>query len=443
MAAYPNNTFEQVQTYQRANLAYLINSCCFIKTFNTKFKDFNKRTANLGSSIMYDLPPRATTSRGLVVNFQDMAQRQQTITCDQAENAAYAFTDQQFIFNAEQYMDQFGKTATSELANSIEANVALNANSSVPVNTIVNGQTVPTGALHTESGPFRFYGDGTTAINSYQQLAQMIANYKNFGAPKSDIKVYIPDVAVPAIVGTGLNQFAQNRNNDIAMSWELGSWGGATYYTSNLLPQQNAGTVGNENITLTVTGTNDPTGVNITQITFSGASASDANAVKAGDLFEFQDNVSGKPNLRFLTFIGHKPCAQKVQFRATANAASDVSGNVTVSLLAGSDNQGLTSAPTMNQNLNHAIQAGMQVRALPDHVCGLVVGGNAAFLAMPQLPGTSPFVSSSEVDETTGVSMRNYYGYQLGLNSTGFVNDCIWASSIPPEYAMRIAFPLS
>lgn len=439
--ALPNNTLQQVQTYQESGLAYLQNLCCFVSTANTKFKDFQNKTANLGDSISFDLPPRYTSANGLVVNFQASQERLQTLTCDQAGNTAFAFTDQQFVFNVRDYMEKFGKSATEELANKVESNIALNADSSVPVMTInSNGQSVPTGALHTESGPFRFFGDGVTAINSYQQLAQMIANFKNFGAVKTGIKVYLPDTIVPAIIGSGLNQFAPERNNKDAMSWEIGAFGTppVEYYQSNLLPIHTAGTIGEDGTVLTVVSTNDPTGANVTQITFSGA-GTDSNAIKSGDLLQFNDGVAGKPNMRFLTFIGHTPSAQPVQFRATANAASS-GGNVTVTLSAGS--QGLVSQAGANQNINNPITAGMQVSVLPSHRCGLVVGGDALYLAMPALPNTTPFPSSNKSDPNTGVSMRNYYGTMFGQNQQGFVYDCIWASTLVPEYAMRIAFPL-
>lgn len=44
----PTNILQQVQTYQLSNLAYLQNLNCFVATANTKFKDFEKLTANLG-----------------------------------------------------------------------------------------------------------------------------------------------------------------------------------------------------------------------------------------------------------------------------------------------------------------------------------------------------------------------------------------------------------
>jgi len=48
MAVFPNNTLQQVQTYQRSSLGLLLNLCCHISTANTRFKDFNNVQANLG-----------------------------------------------------------------------------------------------------------------------------------------------------------------------------------------------------------------------------------------------------------------------------------------------------------------------------------------------------------------------------------------------------------
>lgn len=442
--ALPSNILQQVQTYQKSNLALLENLNCFMNVCNSKFKDFEKITANLGSSVTFDLPPRFTTAQGLVASFQAAQQRVLTLTCDQATNTSYAFTAQERIFNVEKdtdsYMEVFGKSAVAEMGANIEANLALNANSHVPVYSVVNGQSVPTGALHTESGPYRFYGDGTSAISSYQQLAQMIANFKNYGSVNQGIKVILPDVNVPPIVGTGLNQFAPRRNDEIAMSWEVGEFGTppVMYYQSNLLPIHTAGNVGQNNSTLTVVSTNDPTGAAISSITFSGATASDASAIKSGDLLQFQDNVSGKPNMRYLTFIGHTVSAQPVQVRALADAAADGSGNVTVSIT-----PTLQSTSGGNQNINNNIVAGMQAKALPSHKCGLVIGGDALFLAMPRLPDQDPFPTAAEYDPDTGMSIRMTYGSLFGQNQMGMIHDATWGSVLVPEYSMRIAFPVS
>jgi hypothetical protein len=438
MATMPDNILQQVATYQKESLAFLLNSMVFVSTANTKFKDFPTKVAQLGQTVNIQLQNRYTTTVGLVASIQATVERLQSLTCDQAANSSYGFTAQDFMFNADQYMDSFGKSAMVELASYIEENVGKNATSSVPVMTVnSNGQSVPTGALYTNSGPYRFYGDGTTPINSFGQLAQMLANFRNYGNA-GDIKVYLPDVYVPSIVNSGLNQFALNRNNDLAMSWELGRFNNATFYSSNLLPIHYAGNVGDNGQTLTVVSTNDPTGANITQITFSGASNNDVNAIKANDLLQFNDDVGSFPNLRYLTFTGHAPSASPVQFRATADAESNGSGQVTVNIF-----PALQSTPGANQNLTNAIQAGMQVSVLPSHQSGLVVSGNAFYIAMPALPNTDPYKSSNQYDMDSGVSIRNYYGYVLGQNQNLYVNDCIWGSTLVPEYSMRLAFPLS
>lgn len=435
MAVFPNNILQQVQTYQRSGLALLQNLCCHISTANTKFKDFDQIQANLGSVVTFDLPPRATTVAGLVAAFQPAVQRVQTLACDQANNSSFAVTSQQRIFNLEKgeedYMRVFGKSFIAELSTQVEGNIAKNWDSSV------RSQLDDT--LNTFSGPYRFFGNGSTALTSYQQLSQAIMLFKNYGSVAEGIKVYLPDTVVPSIVGSGLNQFVPKRNDDIAMSWEVGDFGTplVNYYQSNLMPIHVSGNVGIDGDALTVISTNDPTGQSVTQITVSGASASDSNAVFSGDLFQFQD-ISGFPNMRYLTFIGHFPSANPVQFRVTSDAASDGSGNVVLSIT-----PALNWAGGQNQNLNNPIQAGMEILGLPSHRCGGILGGEAFYLAMPQLPEQSPYDTANEYDEDTGCSLRLTYGSLFGQNQTGMIYDETHGSVIVPEYSMRYIIPLS
>jgi hypothetical protein len=436
MAVFPNNILQQVQTYQRSSLALLQNLCCHITTANTKFKDFDKIQANLGSTVTFDLPPRATTTAGLVAAFQPAVQRVQQLVCDQANNSSFAVTSQQRIFNLEKgeedYMRVFGESFIAEIGTQVEGNVALNWASAVTSQLTSN--------LNTFSGPYRYFGNGFTALTSYQQLSQAIMFFKNYGSVAKGIKVYLPDTVVPSVVGNGLNQFVPQRNDDIAQSWEIGDFGTprVNYYQSNLMPIHVSGDTGVNQQTLTVVSVNDPTGQNVTQITVSGATASDANAVYSGDLFEFQDGVTGQPNMRYLTFIGHFPSANAVQFRATANAAANASGVVTINIT-----PALNWAGGQNQNVNNPIVAGMQILGLPSHRCGGILGGEAFYLAMPQLPEQDPFPTANEYDEVTGASLRLSYGSIFGQNQTGMIYDETHGSVIVPEYSMRYVIPLS
>jgi hypothetical protein len=447
--ATPTNILQTVQTYQRSGLAFLENLNCLIAdVVNSKFKDFENFTANLGSSVSFDIPPRAVTNQGLVATFNPAVQLIKTLSVTQAVNSSIAFTAQERIFNVEkegdEYINIFGEANIKEIANTIEIDLANQAQSGVVYQSGPNA-----GQMQTDSGPFRFFGNGTTPINSYQQLAQMITNFKNWGSVTHGIKVILPDTAVPAIVGSGLNEFALKRNDDIAMSWFVGDFGfpPVKYYQSNLLPVHTSGTVGNGASTLgggklTVVSTNDPTGANITQITFSGATANDANAIFSGDMAQIVFGVSGQPNVYFNTYIGSAISGSPVQIRAVGNAGANSSGQVTVTL-----SSPLTTSPV--QRLNGAIQistnivAGMQFQFLPTHQCGLVVGGDAFYLAMPRLPDQAPYYTAAEYDESTGVSMRLTYGSQFGQNSTGWIYDAVWGSHLVSEFCMRIAFPLA
>jgi hypothetical protein len=435
----PANILKQVITYNDSGLAYLENLNCFISTFNKKFRNFQNEPGQLGQTVQYTRPYRAIVKNGLVASFQSAQQIFGTLTCDQAGNSAMQFTAQQFIFQVKDYMEQFGKARVEELSAEIESNVARNADSSVPVMTVNDdGESVPTGELHTESGPNRFYGNGITQINSFQQLAQMLALNAEYGMPNGSPDVYLPNMAIPAIVGTGLNQFVPARNEEFANSWDLGTYKGsnARYYRSNLLPIHYSGTVGNEQLTLTVVSTNDPTGANITQITCSGAGAN--GTLLSGDLGQFVDGVSGFRDMRYLTYTGHKPCQVPVQFRLTDDYQANGGGTITFDVF-----PALQSTIGPNQNLNQNIQAGMEITFLPDHRCGLIVNGKGGFLAMPQLPNEDPYNTSTKTNMSTGASLRLYYGSIFGKNQRGLINDAIWGSVVQPEYGVRIAFPVN
>jgi hypothetical protein len=444
MSAIPVNILQNVQTYQKAELAWLLNSFWGISEANKKFKEFNDLTANLGDTVTFDTTPRYIAYNGLVITEQPSVQRVQSLTCGQAFNIAAAYTDQQFIFNVRDYMNRFGMSAMKELGSKVEADILLNLVSGVVIN---DPQNANFGSAQIHSGPFRFYGDGNTPINSFTQLAQAVANFEDFGAASHKMRGVIPVANVPAIIGSGLNQFSPSRNDEISRNWLLGKFGGldVEWASSNLLPLHVSGTIGNAaapNNVMTVVSTNDPTGNNVTQITFSEPTGgTDANAIKAGDLFQFNDGVSGQPNMRFLTFIGHSVCQQPVQFRATANAAT-VGGAVTVSVET-INGFGLGWNPlNANYNLNNAIAAGMTVTPLPSHRAGGLMSGDQFYLAMPRLPDESPFSTVVMQDEDSGASIRHYWGSQFGLNNRAYVRDIIWGSCLVAENSLRMVFPM-
>lgn len=439
--AVPVNTLQTVQTYQKAELAWLLNTFCGIQLANKKFKNFNDLTANLGDTVTFDTTPRYIAYAGLQITQQPSVQRVQSLICSQAYNVSAGYSDQQFIFNVRDYMDRFGMAAMKELGSKIEADILKNFVSGVVIN---DPQNVNFGSAQVNSGPFRFYGDGVTPINSFTQLAQAVANFIDFGAATHKMEGILPVANIPAIVGSGLNQFAMKRNDELALRWELGAFSNTNWYENNLLPLHVSGTIGNTaspNNVMTVVSTNDVTGANVTTISFTEPTGgTDANAIKAGDLFQFNDGVSGQPNMRFLGFIGHEVSQQPVQFRAIADAAT-VAGAVTVSIQT-INGVGLVWAQNQNQNLNNAIAANMTVTPIPSHRAGILMSGDQFYMAMPRLPDESPFTTVNMTDSDSGASIRHYFGSQFGLNNRAYVRDAIWGSCLVPENSMRLVFPM-
>ncbi len=413
----PVNILQQVITYNESNLALLLNSFAFISTANMKFQRFNDDIPkNLGDTVSFDLPPRFTTTNSLVVNFQSAVQRVQQLTVSQQASTAYEFTAQQFIFNVRDYMRVFGKSAIAELGTQVESDVASLA----------------------ETNTFRFYGDGVTPISTYLQLANALAFFRNFGAAKDNTMGYLSDLTFPLIVNSGLNQFTPMRGDRESMSWEIGDFSNCKWYQSNLLKTHTAGTEGNAGSVLTVVSTVTNAEGGVIQITFSGtAAANDPNSILAYDKFQFSDGVAGQTDIRFLTFIGHKPSQSPVQFRATANAASTGGSQVTVNIY-----PALQAAAGQDQNITTPIVAGMQVTVLPDHRCGLIMAGNPLFLAMPKLPDEVPYPTSVQQDPDSGASIRQYYGSLFGQNQRGMVHDIIWGKTLVDEYSMMVALPI-
>src|SRR5580698_5841138 len=167
MSSTPVNTLQNVQLYIKAELAWLANTCWGIHNADKSLEEFNDRPGNLGDVITFDTTPRYISYDGLVITQQPSVQRVQSLICSQAKNVSAGYTDEQFIFNVRDYMDRYGIAAAEELGSAIEQDVLLNIVSGV----VGNNQNSPQYLQpQYQSGPYRFYGDGVTPINSYQQL---------------------------------------------------------------------------------------------------------------------------------------------------------------------------------------------------------------------------------------------------------------------------------
>lgn len=417
--ALPQNILQNVVTYQEANLALLQTLNCFISTANKKFINFETLTAQLGSVVSFRKPVRFTSKSSLVASAQPIEQLVQNLAVDQQESVFYEYTSEQLIFNLDDYINGYGRNATAQLGAKIEANVALNC----------------------KTAPYRFFGNGTKEINTYSQLMQAIAMHRNFGSVQGRLKMYLQDTAVPAIINSGLSQYAINRNNEIAEDWKVGRTNMCDFYESSKLPYHEAGYVGQQGYTLTISavGTADPISGAISQITCTSSGAIDGQplAIKQYDRLQFIDGVAGKPNMRFLQWIGQIDSSSPVQLQCTATAPGTAGEEVVINF-----NPPLQANPVASQNVRYLPQVGMQLWVANSHYSGMLICDDALFLAMPKLPELPPYTTLNGVDKATGATFRQYFGsVGMGTNLIGWVHDSIWGSTAVPENAMAILFP--
>lgn len=413
------NILQKVTTWNESNLALLQNYCPYIATANKKYNGFeNNIPKNLGDSVAFDSPARVTSVNSLVAQFHAIEQPIHTLTINHPISSSVTVTNLEYIFNdMEKYLRNYAKPSMCEIGSQMEKTIGLLAKT------------------HT----YRFYDGVRTPITSSGQIAKALALHHETGNTKADVKGYVDAFStVPSIVNSNLNQFVMERNEKQAMSWELGHMAGCDWYQSNLLATHFAGTEGQAQSVLTVVSVTKNADNAIVSITFSGTDAAlDPNSIKAYDKFEFSDNVSGVKNVRYLTEYGTAVSSAPVQFRAEADAASDGSNQVTVSIY-----PPLKSSSGLNQNISTDIVAGMQALVLPDHRCGLITSGSPLYVAMAKLPEQRPFDTSSMTDPKTGAAIRMTYGSEFGQNKMGFIYDAAWGEELVDRYATMIALKL-
>ena len=417
------NFLVQVETYQLTQLVYLNNFCPIINRGNKKFSQFNQLKAQLGSSVNLELPPRMTFGNSLTTPMLQTAQRYIPLTINQQFSSPFAFTEQEMILNINpnDYMARFGKNAMQVLGTQVEQYLAKDF----------------------IKYPYRFFGNGVQSLNSFGLLMEAEAYFKEYGTTQGEVNAFLPNMSIPQIINSGWSQFTPERNNETAMSWDLGGIKGSNvrWYRSNLLAKHFAGTEGNEGSTLTVVSVVQDSLGNITQITFSGTnSASDVNSIKAYDRFQFLDNVGSYPNLRFLNFTGDHVSDCYVQFQSASNASSTSGSQVTVTLVTPLY---VGVSQTNNPGINASIVPGMQCKVLPSHQVGCMYADNAHYVSVPQLPNYIPYPTANKVDPKTGLTMQTYWGSVFNGNQQGMVNNLIMGSCLPPEYSMALIEPLN
>lgn len=415
-ATIPNNQFKEYTTLARMSVKAIRSVTPVLAHANTTYESIIMGPDNRSAKANYFKQGRATVVKSLSSSFESMIDRFGEIEIKDEWSASIAATEQQVMFDIKKGWDKYLKPRVAEMGTKIHNDV------------IQVFRTKTT----------RWYGNPrTTPINSYFGLQNAKTRMDLYGSTGGMAKGFIPASIVPYIVQSGLSDFATQRGDRDSFKWELSNQADTDWFKCTTLPSQVAGTVGKSDLTLTVVslGTPDANG-GITSIVFSGAPTSDSFAIRAYDRIEFQDGVSGKPNMRLLEFVGHEAIQHPVQMLARSNAASDGGGLVEITF-----DPPLQASTGQLQNINNEIQVGMQVKVLGDHTCGLIMQGDPLMLAFGDLPGKNPFTSVGVMDPETKVSMRLTYAAEPFEPKQGWAYNALTGKDLDDDNAIALIFP--
>lgn len=416
----PVNVLQAVKTVQQKGLMMVQNFGPVFNRADKRFNNFQTFSGQLGDSVSYIKQARATVVSGtLVQSPQSAVQRIQNLTVNQAFNASEQYTSQQLIFNVDplNWEKSWIKSAIVSIASNLEAYVS-------------NDFTIY---------PYRYYGDGNTPINTNLELNTILMRFRNFGSVDLEAQFFLPDFSIPSINNNMLNQFAVDRNNKTANSWEIGKAGMCNFMSSNKLQRHIAGSEGQASgsgAVLTIVSTTKDAAGQITAITFSGTqSSTDANSIKKGDRF----TVSPSSGASLLQFVGYGYSVNPIQFMAASDAAAS-GGQVTVTLSTPLyPGQSLSDAISISTDLT----AGMTVSVANSHVAACIYAGAAHQVANPALPDQSPFETGWQTDPQTGASIRVTYSSNPNDGTSRVGLDTIVGSTMDPDLCMTVCFPLN
>lgn len=427
---FPSNVLQSVQTFNESDLSLMHAMLVSGEVFNTQYLEFNKLPKNLGATAKFQKPlkVKSVSSLNVINDFQAINQDYVTLTVDQQEAVPLAMTAEDIVlYDLERYVDHMGMPIVTQLATVVDRNC------------MAIGEEKP---FLVYQGNLDYAATVMTPSNivDIKELPKIEAQFENFGMTSDKIKCVLPNMTVPNLINTGLNQFVTSRNDDLAQSWMLGSYSHTEYFRSNQLKTHVSGLGGQGGYTFTVT-TVSPDGKTIT-FTSSGP-ATETGTFKKYDtlIFDPTGASTGGTPLRYFGSAYSAPSANWVAVNVQADADT-IGGSVTVTVSPALVGPTIAAATGVRQNINLDIDAPFTARALNSHVCAYQVANNAAWLAMPPLPNTMPYPSSSKVDDVSKLSMRMYYGFIPFENEYGYSWDVIWGRNCDEERISKIALPI-
>jgi hypothetical protein len=313
-------------------LRILHNESAFLGNINTEYEDqFANKGMKAGSVVNVRQPVQYTIRDGATINIQDVNELTVPITMEAEFGIDWAFSDYDLKLSIDEFSKRYLAPAAKRLAAELDLRIA----------------------TRFYRGVANFSGTPGTPISTAQAVLDAAVLLDNAACPRTDGRMLaLTPLSNAKLVGgmSGLfnDQATQGKQlKNGMMSTNLG----LDFIMSQNLPTHTVGGLGGTPLTnganqgLINSGSTDNPSAATTSLVTDGWTAAVANRLKRGDVFTIAGVFAVNPETKVSTGVLR-------QFIATADAASDGAGNLTVAIypaiIAGGAYQNVTARAADN-----------------------------------------------------------------------------------------------
>jgi hypothetical protein len=343
-------------------------------------KDFGKKGAKIGTSEKIRKPNRFTTTSGANYSAQDVTEDYFTLSVDTQQHVDFEFISSDLTLSVDEFSERYAKPAALALVNKVD----------------IDGQALAAKNIYNAVGTA---ATTPSALLTYLYAQQKIA--ESAGPDDDQYSFIINPGASTKLVDALKGLFADQ--SEISKQYKRGLMGtaaGGEWYRSQNVYSATSGQRGGSPLVNGV-----PANGASTLVT-DGWTAAAANRLKAGDVFTIASVNKVNP-------ITKQDTGVLQQFVVTADAASDGSGNCTISIApsiySSGSLQNVSAAPADNAALSFTgdsnSMGAVGTSAVTAH--NILMHKQAFALAVVplEMPQGVDF-SAVETDPETGISLR-------------------------------------
>ena len=368
-------------------------------------KDFGKKGAKIGTSEKIRKPNRFTVTNGATYSAQDVTEDYATLTIDTQKHVGFDFLSSDLTLSIDEFASRYIKPGALALVNQVDVDGLAVAAKNV-ANAVGTAGTTP------------------SALLTYLQGKQKIMES---AGPQDDMYSYLVNPAASTSIVDALKSLFQS-GDEISKQYKRGVMGqaaGGEWLISQSIYSATSGQRGGTPLM------NGATLTGASSIVTDGFTASAANRVKAGDVFTIAAVYKVNPITKQSTGVLQ-------QFVATADAASDGSGNCTISIspsiYSSGSLQNVDALPADNAALTF-LPAASTVTAhnllMHEQAFGL------AFVPLEKPEGVH--FSAVETDPETGISIRIVRDFDFSNDKFRCRMDVAYGwAALRPEWACKI-----